>query len=193
MALLGFIQGGSMLIKMNDFKYTSLLIDIIRVYLGVSLITKGFYFLSNMNILFENVSMASSPNDFVVAHIIVAAHIVGGICLTVGLLTRVMAAINIPILLGAITLIHMPGGLSTSPSEFEAAFLIFSLLCITLYFGSSKRSLDYLINKKDDIFEHDLLRKVVNLSNRKQKHFKPIRKVAKIHKLAKNKQTKKAS
>ena len=168
-----------MLLKMPGLKVGSLVLDILRVALGISLLLKGLYFLNNMNVLFENVSMASSGNDFVIAHIIIAAHIVGGVCLAIGLLTRFMAAINIPILLGALMLVHAPGN-NTSPTEFEAAFITFTLLCVSLYFGSSKRSVDYLINHDEDLLEHDFLKNIINLNNRKPK--KMVRKKVNPHK-----------
>lgn len=168
-----------MLLKIQGIKVGGIILDILRVALGISLFIKGFYFLSHMNVLFENVSMASSGNDFVIAHIIVAAHIVGGLCLTVGLLTRFMAAINIPILLGALMLVHAPGN-NSAPAEFEAAFITFTLLCVSLYFGSSKRSIDYLINNDDDLLEHDFLKNIVNMNNRKPK--KLVRKKSNLSK-----------
>lgn len=157
-----------MFMKINEFKFASVFIDFLRITLGITLVAKGMYFLTHMNVLFEHMSVATTGNQFVLAHVIVATHIVGGLCITVGLLTRIMAAINFPILFGAITMVHLPAGRATQ-SELEAALLVFALICVAIYYGSSKRSVDYMINHNDDILEHDFLKHLVNISNRKQK------------------------
>ncbi len=121
--------------------------DLVRVYLGLALIGKGIYFMQNMNELFEITASAISFGDFVIAHYIVFAHMVGGLCITCGLVTRVAVACNIPVLVGAITLVHVDQGFFSATQGLEVALLVFFLLCITLYHGSGKYSVDYLIDK----------------------------------------------
>ncbi len=88
-------------------------------------------------------------SEFILAHIIVVVHIIGGLCITIGLLTRIMAAVNFSILFRAITLVHLTAGKAATQSELEIALITFSLICIAIYYGSSKRSIVYIINHKD--------------------------------------------
>jgi len=124
-----------------------LTMDLVRVYLGLALIGKGIYFMQNMNELFEMTASAISFGDFVIAHYIVFAHVVGGLCIACGLVTRFAVACNIPVLIGAITLVHVEEGFFSATQGLEVALLVFFLLCITLYHGSGKYSVDYLIDK----------------------------------------------
>jgi uncharacterized membrane protein YphA (DoxX/SURF4 family) len=121
-------------------------LDALRIYLGLALIGKGYYFMTNLNELFELTSSAVSYGDFLLAHYVIFAHIVGGMCIATGLLTRIAVFANLPILVGAITLVHLPQGLFTNSQGLEVSLMVFFLLCIVLYHGSGKLSVDYFID-----------------------------------------------
>ena len=137
-------------------------LDAIRLYLGIALIGKGYYFMTNLNELFELTSSAVSYGDFILAHYIVFAHIVGGMCIAAGLLTRLAVFANIPILLGAITLVHLPQGLFTASQGLEISLMVFFLLCVTLYHGSGKLSIDYFIDNPKGA--HEFTDNIIDMS-----------------------------
>ncbi|MDB5250495.1 MAG: DoxX family protein [Segetibacter sp.] len=125
-------------------------LDIVRIALGIFLCYKGIDFLRNMGILENLMDSRLSFGGFAtifLGHYVVFAHILGGILLTVGVLTRFACIIQIPILLGAIILINFSGGGSLRPySEGLLSILVLLLLIYFLVIGNgplSMKLLDY--------------------------------------------------
>ena len=81
-------------------------------------------------------------------HYISVAHLVGGILLAMGLVTRIAAFAQIPILCGAVFFVHWQGGILTQTQDFEFAALVLFLLCVFLICGSGPMSFDSFLNKK---------------------------------------------
>src|SRR4051794_23177379 len=85
-----------------------LLLELVRIYLGLGLFVKGVYFASHVGVV-----MTLLNGDFpklMLAHVIAFAHLTGGLLLAAGLLTRLAAAVQVPILAGAIFLVHLRKG-----------------------------------------------------------------------------------
>jgi len=143
-------------------KTNNIALDFLRMFLGIAIIGKGIFFVQNMNKLFELTNSAISYGDFILAHYIIFAHIVGGGCIFFGLLTRQAAMANIPILLGAVVFVHMKEGLFTYAQGLEISMMVFFLLCITLYHGSGRLSVDYYINKS---YQQQAIEDFLNLEN----------------------------
>jgi uncharacterized membrane protein YphA (DoxX/SURF4 family) len=83
--------------------------DILRFALGIFLCYKGIAFLENMSTMIGRMSGMLPTSYFmlsIVGTYIVFAHLVGGLMLAVGLLTRVACIIQIPVLIGAIFFIN---------------------------------------------------------------------------------------
>jgi uncharacterized membrane protein YphA (DoxX/SURF4 family) len=79
--------------------------DIVRIVLGIFLISKGIEFLQNMSTLMNLMTNSLSFDSFVLillSHFIVFAHLLGGFLIMLGLLTRFACLIQLPILIGAI-------------------------------------------------------------------------------------------
>lgn len=81
-------------------------------------------------------------------HLIATAHIGGGICLAVGLLTRLAAAIQVIPLLGAVFYVHWQEGLLQPGQSLELAGLVLALLLVLTIFGSGRFSVDFLLSAK---------------------------------------------
>ena len=76
---------------------------ILRLVLGICLVYKGFDFIQNKDQLisyFEHSKTLSNFTGFIT--ILPWVHIIGGLLIFVGLFTRLMSLIQIPILLGAV-------------------------------------------------------------------------------------------
>ena len=117
--------------------------DIIRIALGIFLVYKGIDFLYNMSDLVSLMSIKTSFGSFayiLIGHIIVFAHILGGIFLVLGVLTRFACLIQIPILLGAIFLINMPGDAMKPYSELWISIVVLLLLVYFLIAGNGPLS-----------------------------------------------------
>ncbi|WP_276502470.1 DoxX family protein [Terrimonas pollutisoli] len=117
--------------------------DIIRIALGIFLVYKGIDFLYNMSDLVSLMSIKTSFGSFayiLIGHIIVFAHILGGIFLVLGVLTRFACLIQIPILLGAVFLINMPGDAMKPYSELLISIIVLLLLIYFLIAGNGPLS-----------------------------------------------------
>lgn len=131
------------------------MIDLIRVYLGVALFFKGVYFMEHREYLLKMMEDAGGMwfAPAALAHYIVPAHLVGGLMLALGLLTRVAALAQIPVLLGAVFYVHMPrlSGLSQETvgrQNLELSALVLFLTVLVLLHGAGRFSLDHVIGKR---------------------------------------------
>lgn len=110
--------------------------DIIRIALGLFLVYKGIDFLRNMGDLVTLMSINTSFGDFsyiMLGHLIVFAHIMGGICIAFGVLTRFACLIQIPILLGAVFMVNMPR-VSSMVEPYSELIVSIVILLLLIYF-----------------------------------------------------------
>src|SRR6185437_3806113 len=84
-------------------------LDVIRILLGAFLCYKGATFLMNMGQMLGLITNRMSFGSFstmLMSNYVAFAHILGGILLILGVLTRFACLIQIPILLGAVLFIN---------------------------------------------------------------------------------------
>lgn len=128
----------------NNHTYYPL--DILRVALGIFLFIKGTSYVSETGRLMELAEpLESYMGVMFLVHYIAPAHLVGGVLITFGLLTRWASLAHIPILIGAVAINFM--------GEMIMANLILSsialLLCIFFaIYGSGKHSADYFFKMR---------------------------------------------
>lgn len=126
--------------------------DLVRMYLGVGLFVKGLYFMSHrseLDQLLGNIDNAAFAQA-AAAHIVIPVHIVGGLLLAIGLLTRFAALLQIPILMGAVFYVYMPTmTLIDSRQSLEFSALVLFLLVLIAAFGAGRFSVDHLLEKKE--------------------------------------------
>jgi putative oxidoreductase len=131
--------------------HADVLIDLIRMYLGVGLLVKGIYFLSHRSELEQLLAGAESLAfaSAAVAHYVIPIHLGAGLLLAFGLLTRIAALLQIPILLGAVVFVHLPQmSVVTQRQSLEFSLLVLFLLALVFVHGSGRWSLDYLLSKR---------------------------------------------
>jgi len=141
---------------LNTHPGVMLLMDLIRIYLGFALFFKGIYFMQNREELLKMMDNAGGAwfAPAAVAHYIIPAHLFGGLMLMLGLLTRIAAAAQIPILLGAAFYVHMPrfslmAVEASQRQNFELAALVLFLTVLVFIHGPGHFSLDYAIRKAE--------------------------------------------
>jgi len=123
--------------------------DALRIYLGLALVIKGIYFITNMSELEGTLGVGETlgQGQTLIAWSVVFAHVIGGACLALGFVTRVAAAANTIILAGAlvVTMVGADGSLlgANVASQF-AAFVLFALVLL-IWRGSGPFSLDHLL------------------------------------------------
>lgn len=130
---------------LDSIKDKSLSIELLRVYLGGALFFKGIFFIVHMKDIFEMISYQFPYIDFLLAHYVVLAHIVGGIFLALGLFTRIAAAANIPVLVSALIFVQAKNGVLTTGTELELVALVLVLLLFFVWQGSGYFSADNYI------------------------------------------------
>lgn len=120
-------------------------LDCVRIYLGLGLFIRGLFIISNTRAEFilDLLKRLEFPWLVTVAllHYISLAHLVGGLMLMVGLLTRIAAWVQIPILAGAL-FIHRGDGLMSSGQSLEFAAIVFFLLVVFAIAGAGPLSVD---------------------------------------------------
>jgi putative oxidoreductase len=126
-------------------------VDVVRIYLGIALFFKGIFFITHrdhlLNLLDESGTLWIAPT--ILMHYIVPAHLLGGMLLAIGLLTRAAAIAQIPILLGAVFHVFLPKVMLYEPRQnFEFAALVLFLLIVVAFYGPGRWSVDYLLNKQ---------------------------------------------
>lgn len=142
-------------VVMSSIKDKTLSTELLRVYLGIALFLKGIYFIGHMTDLFAHISHRFQYIDFIFAHYVVLAHIVGGLFIALGLFTRYAALLNIPVLFSAIIFVKFKTGFFSVGAEFELAVMVFMLLLYFMVQGSGKFSLDSYIRSSYEKFQHE--------------------------------------
>lgn len=122
-------------------RHTYLPIDLLRIVLGGFLFVKGLHFMGNTQILVDLIKPIQNLAGSVIAiHYVAPAHLVGGLLIIFGLLTRWAIVAQLPIIIGAV-IINFAGEMNSTNLTLSVAAL---LLCVFfLLYGSGKRSADY--------------------------------------------------
>lgn len=123
--------------------------DVLRIYLGTALFVRGALFVADPDRVISLVSKSSEWFwPLFVAHMIGIGHVCGGLLLAVGLATRVASIAQVPILLGAVFMVHWRDGLLGQSQSLELSGLVLAMLIVFSIFGSGPLSLDELVFRR---------------------------------------------
>lgn len=117
-----------------------------RITLGFIILWKGFTFFKD-SVTVETMLKSGSlemlgNNSQVIAFIITYINLLGGFFILVGLFTRWMCLIQIPIIIGAIFFVNSKAGMSLSNTELVLAVIVLILLIVFAIKGSGVLSAD---------------------------------------------------
>jgi len=132
---------------------------ILRVVLGVCLIYKGFDFIQHKDQLEAYFVQSKALKSLAwTINMLPWIHIIGGAMILVGLLTRLVSLIQIPIVLGAVVFVNMTEAAKVEQSELPFSFLMLVLVIVFFIEGGGYMSLDNYIRKplNDDADEEAL-------------------------------------
>jgi uncharacterized membrane protein YphA (DoxX/SURF4 family) len=125
-------------------------LDIIRIALGVFLFLKGLGFMENTSYLravIENQSDITVPPDLLMAlvYYVTFEHMVGGILIGIGMLTRFSSLMQIPVVFGAVFFINW----FQSPfnSDLLSSVIVLIFLFLFMIIGSGKLSLEKYLER----------------------------------------------
>jgi len=125
----------------HDTHAASIVIDILRMLAGAVLIFIGIHFGSNPADVSGLIGNNSGFLSLFAVHYIMFSHLAGGVLLMLGLLTRIAAIAQLPILLGAL-IFTSQGGLGTIYTNFWFTLAVLVVLLLVSYYGSGRFSLD---------------------------------------------------
>ncbi len=115
---------------------------LIRTFIGLILFVRGWLFFSNPDAIMELVK----DNTYHMWYSYVTiGHLIGGLFLTIGIFSRLGALIQLPILAGAVFVVHEQSLLNQGQS-LELAVLVLFLLIVCFIFGSGAISLGRRLN-----------------------------------------------
>jgi putative oxidoreductase len=122
----------------------------LRIILGLIIFSKGVYFIGNTDAIYNMIAHSSDDLYAVIlAHLVAIAHLMGGVLITLGLVTRFAILFQIPILLGAIIFVNAQKGFFSIHSELGLSIVTLALLFFFLVFGSGVYSADeFMKNNK---------------------------------------------
>jgi len=121
-----------------------------RVALGVILLAHGWQKLNEYTIAGTAASFAQMgvPAPTAAATFATAVELVGGAALILGLLTPVVALLNIANLLGALVLVHAGNGVFVENGGYELVLALAAGLAVVAVLGGGKLSVDSLIGRR---------------------------------------------
>ena len=121
----------------------------LRIMLGLVLLIKGFLFMFHINDLSDVVTALGLGSFNVTLALIVAwSHMLGGLAILVGILTRISCLIQFPILVGAVFYVNLRQGFVTS-TEWTLSVVILYLLVFFFVYGSGELSLANLFEGRE--------------------------------------------
>lgn len=128
-------------------------LDIVRIALGLLIFFKGIALISNNSaaqdlILEHNVYGFSGLMASLAIHIVAFVHLIGGILITIGLVTRFASVIQIPILLCAIFFVNISKGFTMLNSELWLSVIVLLLLVLFWVVGSGPFSVDQSMKRR---------------------------------------------
>ena len=131
-------------------------IEGLRVFLGLLLIYKGYYFVENLALIYDYIDETMPLSAFVVSHYVVFAHLAGGLMIIFGMLTRIAVFAQMPIvILGAIYYTGQGSTFFGPTAELEYSLLVLVLLIVFFFYGSGKCSVDHYILRKNQEEEEE--------------------------------------
>ncbi|MCP4457204.1 MAG: DoxX family protein [Cytophagales bacterium] len=106
--------------------------SLIRIFLGTALFTRGYILLGNPDAMLQ---LAGDDSFFIWFSYITIGHLIGGLFIALGLFTRIGALLQIPVLAGAVLVVH-DKSLIMGGQSLELASMVLFLLIIIFLFGS---------------------------------------------------------
>ncbi|MHA6248269.1 DoxX family protein [Pontibacter sp. CAU 1760] len=117
--------------------------DGLRIVLGLFLFLKGLLFLEHTTEVFYVFSSSQDVISAGKAHFLTSmVHIVGGLMIAFGMLTRLALLCQIPILVGALLVVNPQRGINAGNTELVLSLLVTGLLVFFMIKGPGRYSID---------------------------------------------------
>ena len=145
--------------KFNEYLFwldsnQSLAYSLIRIFLGAALMIRGWVFFADPDAVTQ---LAQEDGLYIWFTYVTLAHLIGGFFVMVGMQTRLAALVQVPILGGAVFIVHSSQSLGATSQSLELAAMVLVLLVVYTFFGSGSLSVDHYMstNRTSKIAEED--------------------------------------
>ena len=115
----------------------------LRIALGLILIWKGIEFILNLDVLAAFLrdsgltdKIGISVSITLIAHLIIALHLIGGICIAFGIRTRLFCLLNLPVLIGAVFFVNLRQNMLKPYAELSVSIFVLLLIICFLIEGN---------------------------------------------------------
>jgi len=126
-------------------------LDLLRIALGIAIFIKGVLFVNNSQALLDILNNSRiSGWAFIVEHHVAFTYLVGGILISIGLLTRIAIIFELPVFFGSIFCFITKTGFFSVFSDLFFSIVIFMLLIFFLVFGPGPLSVDAAMKAQKD-------------------------------------------
>lgn len=120
--------------------------SIIRIFLGIALLVRGVIMISDP----MSITKLTGANQYYWWYsYVIIAHISGGLSLAFGIFTRLGAFLQIPVLAGAVFIVHLKQGLLSVGQSLELSVLVLVLLIVYFIFGSGAIAIDSYVKRRN--------------------------------------------
>lgn len=118
--------------------------DALRILLGLFLFTKGMFFLEHVTDIFNLFNSSQGVLYTGKSHVLPSmVHMVGGLMIAFGMLTRLALLCQIPILIGALLIVNpLRDGAQASYAEVILSLFITALILFFMIKGPGRYSID---------------------------------------------------
>lgn len=121
-----------------------------RIALGLILIWKGIEFVLNLDVLAAflrdtglTYEIRASVAITLIADLIIILHLIGGVCIALGLRTRLFCLFNLPVLIGAVFFVNLKQHILRPYSEFWLSLIVFLALIGFLIEGNGQLAVEH--------------------------------------------------
>ncbi|MEN8248734.1 MAG: DoxX family membrane protein [Bacteroidota bacterium] len=118
---------------------------LIRSMVGFALFVRGWIYIAAPETISD---LGAADSQSMWFTYIAFAHLAGGLLLMVGLLSRLAAIFQIPIMAGAVFIVNIDHGFASINQSLELSALLFILLIVFSLFGSGSYSIDEVIHRR---------------------------------------------
>lgn len=132
--------------KLTQLKW----VVVFRVILGLSLFLKGIQFIQDKSVIRKVFTESLILQEyFWLQTVIPWLNILCGFFIVIGLFTRLMAIIQIPIIIGAIVFVNSKHGAFEGESDLALSIVILVLLLFFLFVGGGNFTWDQVLKKEN--------------------------------------------
>jgi putative oxidoreductase len=126
----------------------TLVLTLLRIVVGLIFAAHGWQKLHDSQAWYSQVALLGVPSPQVVAPLVIAAELLGGLGLAFGFITRLAATGILCVMVGAIGLVHWNNGVFAQHGGFEYPLALGVISLVFLTVGGGQLSMDHALRER---------------------------------------------